>query len=292
MSGCLPTGSGRHIVETTPAYLDRVTPPYVAREVGNKFLPIEGQPGELIWITGVSTECINKQGETMPDQHLGYSTLDFHYPEWHNQKLDTVQASRLFALGAGSREYTLPPGYGVPLMSNEPLWYTSRVANPDPYFPAQRLSQRLELRYTRRRGLEHPLKSVTVRTLSVVDSGSHLWEVPPGSKTAVTEVTPLLHLSEKTNLVGAQVVMYRFARRAALVDLTSGEELLVLNATTNQKGEVQGLESYADPEGIVLDPSHRYAVRAEYENIGEQTVLGAAYWQVYLTDSKFELPAR
>lgn len=291
-TGCLPSGPGETTLKTTPLRVDRKTETYQAHQTGDKLVPIAGQPGELIWLTGVRASMLSEEGVALPDRFMGYSTLDFQWAEWHNEKFGTAQSARIFGLGRGMTEYGLPAGFGVPVHSNEPLWYSSRIVNPDPYLPVQRLSQELTLSFRRNRGLSEPIAPVLVRPVDVRESDSHLWELPPGVKTVRTDITDLLYLNGKTRLVGATAWMLDFAQQASLWDSTTGEELLVLKAVTRETGEVESLESYSDPEGIVLLPSHRYEIEAQFHNSSQKSTYVGAYLNLYLEDSSFQLPPR
>jgi hypothetical protein len=292
IAGCLPTGPGERTIKMTPVRVDRLTETHQPHQVGDKFIPVEGQPGELIWLTGAKIRCVSEGGALMSDRFLAYSTLDLRWGEWHNEKLATSQSARLFGLGRGLSEYHLPDGYGVPMHSNEPLWYSSRVINPDPYLPAQRLGQELTLSYLRERGLVEPMNPVLVRPVDARESGSHLWELPPGPKTVRTDISDLLYLPGKTRLVGVTVWMLDFAQQTTLRDTTTGQDLLVLKAALGDDGEVQSQESYSDPKGLELDPTHRYEIEASFNNTSRKTVQVGAYLNLYLEDSNFTKPPR
>lgn len=293
LSGCLPTGTSRQVFTGSELRVDRVTRTYEAHQAGDKFLPVENQPGELIWLTGVATKCVAVDEVNLSHRFLGYSTLDLKWPEWHNDKFGTSQSARLFGLGRGLPEYTLPSGYGVPIHSNEPIWYTSRIVNPDPYLPAQELRQQLTMDFTRQRGLKDPIKAVLVRPVDVRQSGAHLWDIEPGSSEYRNEITAGLYLSKDCHrLVGATAWMLDYGQATRLKDLTTGEIVLELRAVTGARGEIQSIETYSNPEGINLDPSHRYALEASFDNSSKDRSKAGAYVNLYFEDESFSIPAR
>ena len=293
VSSCLPTGSSHRSFQTTRLKIDRVTPLDQALQTGDKFMPIENQPGELIWLTGAKTRCFDADGATLTDRFLGYSTLDFRWPEWHNLKFVGSQSTRLFGLGRGVPEYNLPEGYGIPMHSNEPLWYTSRIANPDPYLPAQKLGQDLQLNLTRERGLRKPYQAVLVRPVDIRQSGSHVWELPPGDSSVRSEITGQLYLTENCRrLVGMTAWMLDHGRSVVLLDLTTGDKLLELDSKLDADGLIQEIESYSDGAGVLLASDHRYALEATFEKAGQASGVGGAYVNLYFQDSEFVKPPR
>lgn len=293
LTGCLPTGNAQRTVRTSAVRVDRVTPLEQSFQFGDKFLAVENQPGELIWLTGLKASCLTADGVNLSDSFLGYSTLELRWPEWHNDKFATSQSARFFGLGRGVPEFKLPSGYGLPMHSNEPLWYTSRIANPDPYFPAQKIGQELVLDFTRERGLKEPLKSVLVRPVEVRLAGNHVWEMGPGASSVRSEITDQLYLSDSCRrLVGATVWMLDSGRKVTLIDLTSGKNLVELNAIADGNGRILRIETYADETGILLDPEHRFALEAQFDYPGDRKFLATAYLNLYFEDLAFLKPSR
>lgn len=293
LSGCLPAGTSQRSIAGSKLKVDRITRTYEAHQTGDKFLPLENQPGELIWLTGLSTKCLAEDGVNLSPRFLGYSTLDLRWPEWHNDKFGTSQSARLFGLGRGLPQFKLPPGYGIPMHSNEPLWYTSRIVNPDPYLPAQELGQQITLDFTRERGLRTSMKAVLVRPVDVRQSGSHLWDIGPGVSEYRNEITSELYLTKDCcRLVGATAWMLDYGQVTRLKDLTTGETVLELRAVAGAKGEIQSLESYSESEGILLDPDHRFALEASFDNTGRAESKAGAYVNLYFADESFSRPPR
>jgi hypothetical protein len=254
---------------------------------------LEGQPGELIWLTGIKTSCLSTEGVSLSDRFLGYSTLDLRWPEWHNDKFGASQSARLFGLGRGLPEFKLPSGYGVPIHSNEPLWYTSRIANPDPYLPAQKLGQQLVLDFTRERGLTERIKPVLVRPVEVRQAGNHIWEIETGASSVRSEITGQLYLSESCRrLVGATVWTLESGRKVALIDLTTGKSVVEFNSDLDANGRISKFDTYANGEGVLLEPEHRFALEAQFDNTGKSAVAAAAYVNLYFEDSAFMKPPR
>lgn len=122
-----------------------------------------GDPGtpELLWITGIRTEMVDADGVTpqLPE-------LMCHV----NVDLDTAMhqalfafsrptASRLMTLSQGMLSAKLPPGYGFPIASNEPLMLFTQVLNLNIEHPKNlKVRHRVTLEYVRDADLRQPMK--------------------------------------------------------------------------------------------------------------------------------------
>ena len=159
--------------------------------------------------------------------------------------------------------------------------------------PAQQLGQELVLDLTRERGLTERIKPVLVRPAEVRQAGNHLWEIGPGASSVRSEITDQLYLSESCRrLVGATVWMLESGRKVSLIDLTTGKSLVEFNADLDGKGRILRIDTFANGEGVLLDPDHRFALEAQFDNSGKSAGLAAAYSNLYFEDSAFTKPAR
>lgn len=296
MTGCLPTGDARLLHQSKVFPVDRRIAPESALQSGDSLVIFEDQPAELVWLTSWGVEVVDEEKESPPESFsskLSDSTLDFRWPEWHNEQFDSTQSARLFSLGRGVTHLRFPPGFGIPLRSNESLWWTSRMINQDPYFPATRLRQESRMEVMRERGLRvkyHPLLS---RNATVEADGASPWPVPPGGRTVRQDITPSLRLTTNTTLHAATICLHSWAQRAELWDSSQERLLLTFEVRRKEKtGEVLEIETYTDSKGISLDPTHRYHLTVVYDNPTGKDIRGVGYFMGYIFDHDFRKPAR
>jgi len=290
--GCLPTGVGRKLY-TSPSFpVDQPIAPSQALAAGGKFIILEDQPGELIWLRGLSARVVDEAGNGRSDEFQGYSTLDFYLAQWHNEKFGTTQSSRLFGFGNGVSRIQFPTGFGLALKSNEPLWLTTRVVNPFSDRPNETLQQKVSLDFVRERGLETPMRPLLARAVTAAVGENLEWKVPSGGSSVRTDITASLGLLAPTRLHAATLWLERYGRRVVLRDTTLGADLLTLEAETSESGRISSLQSFSSEEGVLLDPAHRYEIETSYTNPTSQSIRGVGYLMFYVHDSNFRKPAR
>lgn len=292
LAGCLPTGGARLSFRSQPFLLDRPISQDRSLELGTKVLPAENQPAQRVWVRGLTVTVNNTETDLPNPTLLGFCSLDFLYPEWHSEKLGQRQSARLFALSRGNQEFVLPSDFGIPMTSNEPLWLTSRVYNPDGYLPRQQVYVEAVLGLERVRGGRENLKAVQVRTARGSVNDSYPWTVPPGGSAVVTEINDRLGLTKPTRLHGLTASLQRWGERVTLRDATTGADLLTLRTTRERGGELERVESYSDSQGLLLQPDHRYQMVTRYENPRSEPVEGVAFLTFYFHDPDFRWPDR
>lgn len=293
LTGCLPSGPAEIMAVSEPIEVNRRISPADALRTGTEFVIFEEQPPELVWINGCSLEVVSEEsGQLMPEL-LGDQTIDFRWPTWHNEQFQTSQSARLFSLGQGVPQLYFPRGFGIPMRSHEPLWWTARTVNFDPYLPATTVTSRCALEVTRERGAEVEHRPLLTRSLSVRPDGKSMWEVPPGGLTVESDVTDFLSLKHRTSVHALTVSMHPWAKSFELLDTTSQEILLRLEAKIDEtSGRVLQMEHYSDNKGFIVDPTHSYRLRAQYSNPTERPVVGVAYAMLYFYDHDFTSKAK
>lgn len=96
-----------------------------------KIFLAESEEPELLWITGYKAVMVGEDGEkAMPQEFMCHSNLDIN-PSEHMERFRGRKAisGRLFTLSQGQFDIQLPQGFGIPLMSDEPLNLTTQVLN-------------------------------------------------------------------------------------------------------------------------------------------------------------------
>ncbi len=238
--------------------------PYGTRQLT---LGAEGAPRELLWVTGYRAVMVGEDGETpVLQDFMCHSNLDLD-PEAHRQALGSRLAfsPRLFTLSQGQLEIEFPPGFGIPVLSDEELSLTTQVLNHN--VEGQSLSVRhlVTVDYVRQRDLRQPMKPLlplgayglkllegdnAYYGVDRPESGDHgpgclvgqsasdhsyddglgksftgHWVVEPGREVNRTLVTHLMQVPFETEVHYIAVHLHPFAESLELRDLTAGTTL-------------------------------------------------------------------
>lgn len=119
---------------------------------------------ELVWITGMRSEIVDAEGDkTMPSEYMCHVNLDM-FPKRHRETLglNKVLNPRLMTLSQGQFDIELPPGFGIPMLTDEPLTLTTQVLNHNTKDADLRLRHKITIQYVRDRDLTGPLKPLYV----------------------------------------------------------------------------------------------------------------------------------
>ena len=115
---------------------------------------------ELIWIVGVKTEMVGEDGKTpqLPEL-MCHVNVDLD-PVLHSTLMGVkrTSATRLITLSQGMLDAELPPGFGFPIASNEPLMLFTQVLNHNIEHPNLKVRHRVTFAYVRQRDLKEPMK--------------------------------------------------------------------------------------------------------------------------------------
>ena len=119
------------------------------------------KPVELLWITGVRTEMMAEDGATpqLPEL-MCHVNIDLD-PTFHQALFDVKRpvSSRLITLSQGMLSARVPPGFGFPIASNEPLLLFTQVLNLNIEKPNNlKVRHRVTIDYVRDRDLITPMK--------------------------------------------------------------------------------------------------------------------------------------
>jgi hypothetical protein len=119
------------------------------------------KPVELLWITGVRTEMVKEDGATpqLPEL-MCHVNVDLD-PTFHQAMFDIKRpvGSRLITLSQGMLSAKVPPGFGFPIASNEPLLLFTQVLNLNIEQPNNlKVRHRVTIDYVRDRDLTTPIK--------------------------------------------------------------------------------------------------------------------------------------
>ncbi len=118
---------------------------------------------ELLWITAVRTEMVAEDGTTpqLPELmcHVNVDLDANRHQALFN--LSRPTATRLMTLSQGMLAAKVPPGFGFPIASNEPLMLFTQVLNHNIEHPNNlKVRHRVTFEYLRDADLERPMKAL------------------------------------------------------------------------------------------------------------------------------------
>jgi hypothetical protein len=298
----------------------------------SKVLVLDNQPGELIWLTRFSALPYEKDEKVASPRFLGESSLKFARPSRHKQLLEAEWPpfELVFGAAGGAPSTQLPPGFGIPMYSNEPLLFQAAVVNFDAYQKATKVHLKGQLDYVRQRGLKVPIKPLRVSALMGLQpldpraplygkwtlggplcpvlaspGGGEItdrfgqpfrsyWTVRPGKnlRTHSSEVTYALDLDEDTLLHQATAVVDPCVKAVRLVDLSDSKVVLALNALSRARdGTLAEFESFSSLEGTPLRAGHRYILEFDCVPGRRGDLQASGRLYVYLEDTDFRMPS-
>jgi len=241
-----------------------------------------GAADEVIWILGYSATMAGPDGITAASQeYMCHSNLDFD-PSLHQQTFgDTGKSitTRLFTLSQGQLDIAFPPGFGIPVLGNEPLSLTTQALNLNPTGESVGVRHRVNIHYAKQAETTKPMSALFTKgvyglqllegpngyfgveepkegthgpgCLQGQNATSHFftdpqgrkftghWVVKPGRETNNTLVTKILDLPYDTTIHYIAVHLHPFAESLELRDLTAGKT--VFKSSTRQFPDRIGL---------------------------------------------------
>ncbi len=125
-----------------------------------RVLLLEGQSAELLWITAVRTEMVAADGMTpLPPEFMCHVNLDLD-SAYHKALLgwDKNVNARILTLSQGQLEARFPEGFGIPILSTEPLVLITQVLNHNLEKPNLQVRHKVTVEFVRDCDLAAPLK--------------------------------------------------------------------------------------------------------------------------------------
>jgi hypothetical protein len=230
----------------------------------NLVLGEAGQP-ELLWVVGYRTEIVDAQGNPASPGFMCHANLRISDAKRHREIFGLKKAPfrRLFTLSQGQMETRFPSGFGIPVLSDEPLEVTTMVLNLNPLEQPIEVRHETTVEYVRDRDLAVPMKPLFTRAAQSLvlvkgdepyfgvaepDPALHgpgcavgtpagkrtqsdslgrefaaHWVVEPGHETNRTLVTEGLNLPYDTTAHHIAVHLHPFAESLELRDLTTDQ---------------------------------------------------------------------
>ena len=227
----------------------------------------ETEKPELLWITGYEATMVGADGETpMPQEFMCHSNLDVKSGAHRRAVGASVGFNpRLFTLSQGQFKVAFPPGFGIPIRSDESMNLTTQVLNLNAENEKFKVRHKVAITYVRDAEASEPMTAlfpVGAYGLALLDGKSghygvdspevemhgsgclpgenaagHTyedpfgrvftghWVVKPGREVNNTLVTHLMVLPYDTTLHYIAVHMHPFAESLELRDLTDDKTL-------------------------------------------------------------------
>lgn len=232
----------------------------------------DADPPELLWITGYRAVMVDGESEAPVSQEfMCHANLDLDMPA-HKKRFgwEKTASRRLFTLSQGQHAVRFPPGFGIPIASDEEIEVEMQVLNLNEKGPPFQVRHKVTVEYVRDRDLEAPMKPLFMKSaaglVSLQDSRAHYgvpdpsgeehgegcmpgeraagnvtkdrhgqrfsghWVVKPGHEENHTLVTQWLHLPFDTTVHYVAAHVHPFATSIELRDLTAGETVFKSNA--------------------------------------------------------------
>jgi hypothetical protein len=172
-----PNGRNQVEVISKPYTLDRI---YMSMTGPSGNHPVDcllpNEKPQLVWLTGLQTEMLDGDSrQTISPEFCCHANLTFDpkrmSPQQHNAEFDnsTHMDWRFFTLVPGRLTMSLPPGYGIPVLSDTPLDFFTMSLNlnvPDRTFKVRFKST---IDFVRDADTTAPMKPLFRRALYVVE---------------------------------------------------------------------------------------------------------------------------
>ena len=221
---------------------------------------------ELLWITGYRAVVIDSEGAApISQEFMCHSNLDFSDVIRHNKMFGRNETARVFTLSQGEVSTFFPAGFGIPILSGEPLSLTTQVLNHNIENQKFHVKYRVTLDFVRDGDLKTPFRPLFTRgaygmvllegrdgffgiedpdtsvhgtscllgqnasTYTYEDTFSRKfaghWVVKPGREVNHTLVTKVMDIPFNTTIHYIAVHLHPFAESLELRDVTTGKSL-------------------------------------------------------------------
>lgn len=143
----------------------------------------DADPPELLWVTGYRAIMVDPVGDTqMPQDFMCHANLNLDIQAhrerfgWHKNA-----SRRLFTLSQGQSEVRFPPGFGIPIASDEQIMVEMQVLNLNVEGEPFEVRHKVTVEYVRDADLTAPMKPLFMKAatglVSLGDARAH-YEVP------------------------------------------------------------------------------------------------------------------
>ncbi len=194
-----------HPADTASRYLSKTflidrKYPSMAGPHETRRIRLTKDPGlELLWIRGVKGELVGPDGRAARSpEFMCHVNLDMD-GERHRKLFGWAKAAneRLMTLSQGQFEIELPRGFGIPVLSDEPLFLAMQVLNHNLEKPKVEVRHKITVSMERDRALRAPLTPLFPASAFVLalleGKDGHFGVEKPGVETAGASCLPGKH---------------------------------------------------------------------------------------------------
>lgn len=297
-------------VVTDPLLLDRVYKSMVGPEDYVKFSLTEDSSPELVWLTGARLRVLDETGKPASDEFICHTSLfaeneslmpeipDQPDPHAHHHKpIEDEQHGlvgfKFFDINQGETDLKMPKGFGIPVLSNEPLVFNAmsmnHYAERDPF----NIKIEAEFDFVRDNESVEEMKPLAYRILQLEltfdgRTGYH-WMVSPGRWKYTTLFEGLDMFTEDVRVHMITAHLHPYAESIELIDLTEGQSVFKSFTKNFDTGVgIEKIEPYRSSEGFILEKDHRYELKAVYNNTTEKKIDAMAILYIFYHEPGFE----
>ena len=319
------------VIYSKPLQIDKMYTsmqgPYDARNVSIA----EDNTRELVWVVGYRIEVLTEHSaDGSKIQFMCHSNLDKIQHFGHGYSWNKSSSARLFTLAQGQDHIQFPEGFGIPMMSDEPLRLVMQALNLNHLDKPISVTHKVTIFYKKQRELKQPMvalyqsaaevlvttekqpKHYNIINPSIEKHGmgcsvgvprgrTHVdrlrnkfaghWVVPPGVHEYHTNITRHLKLSENTTVHYIAAHVHPFAEVITLKNLTTGESVFSAKVKpTKGRVGIESIEHFSSKKGLVLNQKHEYQLYTRYNNTTKKDVDSMAVMYLYLKDHDFLAP--
>lgn len=225
----------------------------------------EANPPELLWVTGYRAVMMDAAGEEQrPQEFMCHANLNIDMQAHRKRfKWKKNASRRLFTLSQGQYEVHFPPGFGIPIGSDEEISVEMQALNLNEEGEPFQVRHKVTVEYVRDAELTKPMRPLFMKAatglVSLGDSKAHYnvpdpdpsehgegcmvgeraagnvrtdklgnefsghWVVKPGREENHTLVTQWMKIPFDTTVHYVAAHVHPFAESISLRDLTTGE---------------------------------------------------------------------
>jgi len=146
--------------------VDRIYPSMTGPIWSHQFSLLENQQPELLWVQGIRSEVTEADGETVAsEQYVCHANFDSERPPkiFAKHRRDP----RVFTLSQGLLNLSLPEGFGIPVLSNEPFRMATQTLNLHQNSGIEKLRHRTKIQFLRDKERQSEIIPLTYRSLTV-----------------------------------------------------------------------------------------------------------------------------
>ena len=288
----------------------------------------------LVWLTGLDSQLVDADGKTpISREFFCHSNLTFTPKQQSMLRTRTPSTDeRLFTLIPGRLSISLPPGFGIPLSSDERIDYYTMSLNLNHQGSVVPVRFLTNVHFSEDTNNLKPLFRRCVYAFEPIGKASpHMamcmgmagdhpgaacgpmigkaassafvaslgktntihWLIPPGHYESHVNVTDQLELPFDTTAHYVTGHLHPFGRSIKLVDKTADQTIFTINAEDfSDKLGVAHMDEWSSTEGIELFKDHQYELLTTYHNPTDKPIDAMSILYVYALDKSFHVDTR